>query len=138
MIKRIRRALELCRTLKLCRELRSENKGLKNSLEEAWNEVKQRNSMITFLEERLREKASIDVPYSTVSFIIPNLYYLEATMGPIMGSSHLDSRPQAEYMTGELTNEMKIKLFNDLFEQGYIRKTGDNKDREVYEIKVVR
>lgn len=134
MIKRIRRALELCKALKLCRELRSENKGLKNSLEEAWNEVRQRNSLITSLEERLREKASVEVPYSTMSFIIPNLYLMEATMGTI----HLDSRPRAEYMTRRLTNEMKIKLFDDLFEQGYIRKTRDTKDGEVYEIKVVR
>lgn len=122
------------RILKLCRELQSENKGLRNSLEEARNEVKQRNSLITFLEERLREKASVEVPYSTMSFIIPNLYFMEATISP----THLDSRPRAEYLTRKLTNEMKIKLFDDLFEQGYIRKTRDTKDGEVYEIKVVR
>lgn len=128
MYKRIRRVL------KLCRELRSENKGLRNSLEEARNEIKQRNSLLTFLEERLRLKASIEVPYSTMSFIIPNLYLMEATLKP----TTLDSRPQAEYMTRKLTDEMKVKMFNDLFEQGYIRKTRDTKDGEVYEIKVVR
>ena len=122
------------RVLKLCRELRSENKGLRNSLEEVRNEIKQRNSLLTFLEERLREKASIEVPYSTMSFIIPNLYLMEATLKP----TTLDSRPQAEYMTRKLTDEMKVKMFNDLFEQGYIRKTRDTKDGEVYEIKVVR
>ncbi len=122
------------RVLKLCRQLRSENKGLRNSLEESRNEVKQRNSLITFLEERLREKASIDVPYSTMSFIIPNLYLMEAILNP----TTLDSRPKAEYMTRKLTDEMKVKMFNDLFEQGYIRKIRDTKDGEVYEIKVVR
>ena len=122
------------RTLKLCRELRSENKGLRNSLEEVRNEVKQKNFLLTFLEERLREKASVEVPYSTLSFMIPNLYLMEATIRPIT----LDSRPQAEYMTRKLTNDMKIKLFDDLFEQGYIRKTRDNEYGEVYEIKVVR
>lgn len=122
------------RVLKLCKELRSENKGLKDSLEEVRNEVRQRNSLITFLEEQLRVKASVEVPYSTMSFMIPDLYLMEATISPIT----LDRRPRAEYITRKLTNEMKIKLFDDLFEQGYIRKTRDTKDGEVYEIKVVR
>lgn len=122
------------RVLKLCRELQRENKGLRNSLEEARNEVKQRNSLITFLEESLRTKASVEVPYSTMSFIVPNLYLMEATIRP----TTLDRRPQAEYMTKKLTDEMKVKLFDDLLEQGYVRKTRDNKDGEVYEIKVVR
>lgn len=134
MNKRIWRTLKLFKLFKLCRELQSENKGLRNSLEEAWNEIKQRNSLITFLEERLRVKASTEVPYSTMSFIIPNLYLMEATMNPI----YSDRRPRAEHMTRKLTDEMKIHLFNDLFEQGYIRKTRDTKDGEVYEIKVVR
>jgi hypothetical protein len=122
------------RVLKLNRELRKENKGLRNSLEEARNEIKQRNSLLTFLEERLREKARVDVPYSTMSFVIPNLYLMETTISPIS----LDRRPRAEYMTKKLTNEMKIKMFDNLFEQGYISKTRDTKDGEVYEIKVVR
>ena len=134
MNKRIQRTLRVLRVLKLCREQRSELVGLRNSLEEARNEIKQRNSLITFLEERLTEKANVNVPYSTMSFIVPNLYLMEATMSP----TQLDRRPRAEYLTRKLTDNMKIKLFDDLFEQGYIRRIRDNKDGEVYEIKVVR
>ena len=123
--------------MKLRRELyclKCEMKANKNSLEEAWNEIKQRNSMITFLEEKLREKASIEVPYSTLSFIVPNLYAIERDFTTI----RVDSRPRAEYIQIRLTDNMKIKLFDELIDNGYIRKTADNKDGEIYEIKVVK
>ena len=125
------------RIWKLYKELRSlryEVKTYQHSLDDAWLEIKQRNSMITFLEERLRQKAAVDVPYSTMSFTIPNLYKLENVISP----TFLDPKPRAEYLTRQLTNEMKVKLFDDLAEQGYIRKTRDDETGEVYEIKVVR
>lgn len=125
------------RIWKLYKELRSlryEVKAYQHSLDDAWLEIKQRNSMITFLEERLRQKKETEVPYSTMSFVVPNLYMTEKLMSP----TDLDRIPRAEYITRRLTDEMKIKLFNDLAEQGYIRKTRDDEVGEVYEIKVVR
>ena len=116
------------------RDLRIRVVALNNCLESANHEIKQRNSFITFLEERLRQRAAVEVPYSTMSFMVPNLYMVEKLMSP----TDLDRRPRAEYITERLTNEMKIKLFDDLAEQGYIRKTRDDRDGEVYEIKVVR
>ena len=125
------------RVWKLYKELRDLRKrvvALNNCLESANREIKTRNSFITFLEERLRQKAVVDVPYSTMSFVIPNMYMVEKIMSP----TDLDRRPRAEYITKRLTDEMKIKLFDDLAEQGYIRKTRDDEVGEVYEIKVVR
>ena len=125
------------RIWKLYKELRDLRKrvvALNYSLEYANHEIKQRNYLITFLEERLRQKAAVDVPYSTMSFVVPNLYMTEKLMSP----TDLDRRPRAEYITKRLTNEMKVKLFDDLAEQGYVRKTRDDEDGEVYEIKVVR
>lgn len=116
------------------RDLRKQVVVLHNSLTSANNELKQRNSLITFLEERLRQKAAVDVPYSTMSFVVPNLYMVEALMSPI----DLDRKPRAEYLTKRLIDKMKVKLFDDLAEQGYIRKTRDDESGEVYEIKVVR
>lgn len=116
------------------RDLRKQVVSLNNRLESANNEIKSRNSLITFLEDRLRQKAAIEVPYSTMSFTVPNLYMMEKLMSP----TDLDRRPRAEYITRRLTDEMKVKLFNDLAEQGYIRKTRDDEVGEVYEIKVVR
>ena len=116
------------------RDLRKRVSALNNSLERANLELKQRNSLITFLEERLRQKAAVDVPYSTMSFVVPNLYMTEKLMSP----TDLDRIPRAEYITKRLTNDMKVKLFDDLAEQGYIRKTRDDEVGEVYEIKVVR
>ena len=69
-----------------------------------------------------------------MSFVVPNLYMTEELISPI----DLDRRPRAEYITKRLTNKMKVKLFDDLVEQGYIRKARDDEDGEVYEIKVVR
>lgn len=125
------------RIWKLYKELRDLRKrvvALNNSLEYANHELKQRNSLITFLEERLRQKASVDTPYSTMSFVVPNLHMVEKVMSP----TDLDRRPRAEYITRRLTDGMKVKLFDDLAEQGYIRKTRDDEVGEVYEIKIVR
>lgn len=116
------------------RDLRTRVVALNNSLESANRELKQRNSLITFLEERLRQKASVDIPYSTMSFVVPNLYMVEKLMSP----TDVDRRPRAEYITQRLTDGMKVKLFNDLAEQGYIRMIKDDIDGQVYEIKVVR
>jgi hypothetical protein len=116
------------------RDLRKQVVALHNSLISANNEIKSRNSLITFLEESLRQKTAVDVPYSTMSFVVPNLYMTEKLMSP----TDLDRRPRSEYITKRLTNEMKVKLFDDLAEQGYIRKTRDDEVGEVYEIKVVR
>ena len=55
-----------------------------------------------------------------------------------MSPTFLDCKPRVEYLTQRLTNEMKIKLFDNLVEQGYVRKTRDDETGEVYEIKVVR
>lgn len=128
---RIKRIWKLYKEL---RDLRIRVVALNNSLEQANHEIKQRNSFITFLEERLRQRAAVDVPYSTMSFVVPNLYMVEKIMSP----TDLDRRPRVEYITKRLTNEMKIKLFDDLAEQGYIRKARDDEVGEVYEIKVVR
>ena len=125
------------RIWKLYKELRDLRKrvvALNYSLEYANHEIKQRNSLINFLEERLRQRAAVDVPYSTMSFVIPNLYMVEKVMSP----TDLDRRPRAEYITKRLTDELNVKLFDDLAEQGYIRKTKDDEVGEVYEIKVVR
>lgn len=125
------------RVWKLYKELRDLRKRvvvLHNSLESANNEIKSRNSLITFLEEKLLQKNAIEVPYSTISFLVPNLYMVEKLMSP----TDLDRRPRAEYLTSRLTDNMKIKLFDDLAEQGFIRKTRDDEVGEVYEIKVVR
>lgn len=125
------------RIWKLYKELRSlrcEVKAYQHSLDNANLELKQRNSLICFLEEQLRQKRETEVPYNTMSFIVPNLYRLESIISP----TFLDCKPRAEYLTKRLTNEMKIKLFDDLIEQGYVRKTRDDNTGEVYEIKVVR
>ena len=125
------------RIWKLYKELRSlrcEVKAYQNSLDDAWLEIKQRNSLITFLEERLRQKKETEVPYSTMSFIVPNLYGVESLIAP----RYLDTKPRAEYLTKILTDQMKLKLFDDLIQQGYIQKTRDDETGEVYEIKVVR
>ena len=116
------------------RDLRKQVVALHNSLTSANLELKQRNSLITFLEERLRQKAAVDVPYNTMSFVVPNLHMVDSVMSPI----DLDRSLRAEYLTRQFTNGMKVKLFDDLAEQGYIRKTRDDEFGEVFEIKVVR
>ena len=80
------------------------------------------------------EKTQQEKPYNTMSFILPNMYVLEREIGPV----DMYSRPRVEYFSRKLSDGMKIKLFDDLAEQGYIRKTRDDGFGEVFEIKVVK
>ena len=80
------------------------------------------------------EKTQKENPYNTMSFILPNMYALEREMCPV----DIYSRPRAEYFSRRLSDNMKIKLFDDLAEQGYIRKTRDDSFGEVFEIKVIK
>ena len=80
------------------------------------------------------EKTQQEEPHNTMSFILPNMYALEREMCSV----DVYSRPKAEYFSRRLSDKMKIKLFDDLAEQGYIRKTRDDEVGEVFEIKVVR
>lgn len=79
-------------------------------------------------------KKSQEVPYSTMSIMLPNLFRMESEFGNIDPYSI----PKVEYLTRRMTNEMKIKLVDDLISQGYIIKTRDDDYAETYEIKVVR
>lgn len=89
---------------------------------------------IRYLQDELMQKRREDVPYNTLTFTLPNLYSLERDM---VSPTYLDRRPRAEYMTRRLTDSMKIKLVNDLLEQGYIKYTS-NSEGDTYEIKVMR
>ena len=89
---------------------------------------------IRYLQDELMQKRREDVPYNTLAFTLPNLYSLERDMIPPV---YLDNRPRAEAMTRRLTDSMKIKLVNDLLEQGYIKYTS-NSEGDTYEIKVMR
>jgi hypothetical protein len=48
-----------------------------------------------------------------------------------------DERPRAEYIQKRMSESMKLKLVDDLFEQGFIRKVKDDINGEIYEIKCV-
>ena len=80
------------------------------------------------------EKTQQEIPYNTMSFILPNMYALEREMCTV----DVYSCPKAEYFSRRLSDEMKIKLFDDLAEQGYIHKTRDDEFGEVFEIKIVK
>ena len=89
---------------------------------------------IRYLQNELMLKQKEEACYNTLTFTLPNPYSLEREMvSPI----YLDRRPRAEYMARKLTDNMKIKLFNDLLEQGYINYSSTN-EGDVYVIKVVR
>ena len=115
------------RIWKLYKEVRSLRRKVK-TLENDLAYSNRRFSALYF------EKTQQETPYNTMSFMLPNLYALEREMGPV----DMYSRPRTEYFSRKLSDSMKIKLFDDLAEQGYIRKTRDDISGEVFEIKVVR
>lgn len=118
---------------------------MNNRIWELYKEVRRLRRKVKTLENDLEysnrrfntlyyEKTQLDKPYNTMSFILPNMYALEREMSPVDVFSH----PRAEYLSRKLSDSMKIKLFDDLAEQGYIRKTRDDKIGEVFEIKVIK
>ena len=118
--------MKIKKIMKLYKELRSLRRKVK-SLEEYLQSANMRYNALFY-------KKSQEVPFNTVSIMIPNTHHIEA----ICGFPKMDSYPRADYIHARMTDSMKIKLVNDLFEQGYIRKVQDDDVGEIYEIKVVR
>jgi hypothetical protein len=117
--------MKLKKIWELYKELRSLRRKVK-VLEEDLHRANMRYNTLFY-------KKSQEVPYNTMSVVIPNVHYIEA----LGGYRCMDSRPRADYIHEKMTDKMKIKLVDDLFEQGYIRKVQDDDVGEVYEIKVV-
>ena len=95
-------------------------------------ENKEDKRFIRYLQNELVRKENAS--YNTLTFTLPNLYSLERDM---VSPRYLDSRPRAENLTRRLTDNMKIKMFNDLMEQGYISYSSTS-EGDIYTIKVVR
>ena len=117
---KIKKILELYREL---RRLRRKVKVLEADLHDA-----------NMKYDTLFYKKTQEVTFNTMSIMIPNMYHIEA----VFGNRDMYSRPKADYVHKRMTDQMKIKLVNDLAEQGYIRLVEDNDVGEIYEIKVVR
>lgn len=79
-------------------------------------------------------KKSQEVPFSTMTITMPNVHRIEMAYG----LSDTSRRPIADHIYKRMSEQMKIKLVDDLFEQGYIRKVRDDDVCESYEVKVVR
>ena len=79
-------------------------------------------------------KKSQEVPFNTLTIIIPNEYQIVHEYG----LSNASRKPIADNIYKRMSDQMKIKLVDDLFEQGYIRKVRYNDLCESYEVKVVR
>lgn len=116
---KVKRFWELYKELRL---LRNRVKLLENSLCQA-----NRNyNNLLFIKAR-------DVPYSTISIMIPNMY----NVNQCFYRPYIDDLPRAEAVQKRMSDKMKLKLVDDLFEQGFIRKVQDNIDGEIYEIKCI-
>ena len=74
-----------------------------------------------------------EVDYNTLSVTIPNVHEFERFFGPI----DCYSRPKAEYIAKTLSDKSKIKLIDDLFEQGYIQMVEDEFG-QTFSIKVLK
>lgn len=111
-------------------KLYDELRRLRKKVETLEEDLGQANRRYNFLLQEVKQ----ELPVSTMSVMIPNLY----TMEGVLGYKDMDSRPRAEYVTKRMTDKMKIKLVDDLFNQGFIRKVRDDEYGEVYEVKLVR
>ena len=118
--------MKMKRFWKLYKELRSLREKVK-TLEEDLSWANKRYNMLYLQKTQ-------EVPYSTMSIMIPNMYSVESCFN----RPYLDERPRAECVQKRMSDKMKLKLIDDLFEQGFIRKVQDNEMGEVYEIKCVK
>lgn len=118
--------MKIKKILELYKELRRLRRKVK-VLEADLHDANMRYNTLFF-------KKSQEVPFNTMSIMIPNVHYIEA----VLGNRDMYSRPRADYVRERMTDKMKIKLVNDLVEQGYVRLVEDNDVGEIYEIKVVR
>lgn len=80
------------------------------------------------------QERKVQLPYDTIHIMIPNMYGFETIMAP----TDIDCRPKAEFLMKRMTDTAKIHVMDDLINQGYFRKVRDDRETEIYEIKVVR
>lgn len=76
----------------------------------------------------------VQLPYNTMQIMIPNMYGFETIMDP----TDIDHRPKAEFLMKRMTDTAKIHVIDELIAQGYFRRIRNDRDMEIYEIKVVR
>jgi hypothetical protein len=69
-----------------------------------------------------------------MTITIPNIHRIEVDYG----FRDVSRIPVANYIHQRMSDQMKIKLVDDLSKQGYIRKVQDDDVCESYEIKIVR
>lgn len=96
------------------------------------------DKMIAFQEvgmwRQYVQENKVQLPYDTVHIIVPNMYGFETIMNPM----DINHRPKAEFLMKRMTDTAKIHVMDDLIAQGYFRKVRDDRDAEIYEIKVMR
>lgn len=119
--------MKLKKIWKLYKELRS----LRNKVKVLEVDLSRVNTNYNTL---LFYKKSQEVPFNTMTITIPNMHRIEVDYG----LSDMSRRPVADHIHKRMSDRMKIKLVDDLFEQGYIRKVRDDDVCESYEVKVVR
>lgn len=124
------------RIWKLYKELRR----LRNEVETLEADCSKANydKMVAFQEVAMLrqyvQEYKVQLPYDTMHVIIPKMYGFETIMAP----GDIDSRPKAEFLMKRMTDAAKIHVMEDLIAQGYFRKIRDDRNAEIYEIKVVR
>ena len=82
---------------------------------------------------RLFAQKTHEVSYSTISILIPNMYSVNSSFC----RPYIDDLPRGENVQKRMSDRMKVKLVDDLFEQGFLQKVQDNIDGEIYEIKCI-
>lgn len=117
--------------LKKLWQLYKELRRLRNRVKELEADLSRINTNYNIL---LSYKKSQEVPFNAMTITMPNVHRIEMDYH----LSDVSRRPIADHIYKRMSEQMKIKLVDDLFEQGYIRKIQDDDVCESYEIKVVR
>lgn len=80
------------------------------------------------------QENKVQLPYNSIQIIIPSMYGFEIIADP----TRIDNKPRTEFLMKRMTDTAKIRVMDDLIQQGYFRKVRDDEYSEVYEIKVMR
>lgn len=109
-----------------------------------YKEVRRLRKRVKFLDQTLSDanrrynelyyRKHPDNHYDTMSIFIPNVHYIARQVG----SATMDHPGRIDYLAERISDSAKLKMFNDLLEQGYVKTVQDDLNGLVMEMKAIR
>lgn len=109
-----------------------------------YKEVRRLRKQVKFLDQALSDanrrynelyyRKHPDDHYDTMSIFIPNVHNIARQVGP----ATIDHPGRIDHLSERVSDSAKLKMFNDLLEQGYVKTVQDDLNGLVMEMRAIK